>query len=305
MQVWVSEVRRFQQDTGAKDLGFFDNPENSGNGGSVKPLNQELSLTAKPFIQLQFSHCEFDIDSIAPMFADLSKNPEKRQPKIGIKWGRVEQINQRLGANLVTEVDDSPLSQAAQGVGGDLSYTPFDATQNPQTQDKKSPFIKKPDIDLKSIGDQVKKRTLGKIEGAAENLIDGVQGRIQSTVDSLTFQENSKIGNVHGLPTGIAGDLLDKAEDSILSKLLLGNVHGVSSGSLLDAVQSGSINAIANQIGQLFGINNPGGSGGGGINENIHPTGVDSSPDGFLDFRIHKPGVDSTPDGNLNENVYE
>ena len=306
MQVWVSEVRAFQQDTGAKDLGFFDNPENSGNGGTVEPINQELSLTAKPFVQLNFSHCEFDIDSIAPMFADLGKNPETKKPKIAIKWGAVNQINQRLGANLVTEVDDSPLSQAAQGTGGELSYTPFDATQNPQTQTEKSPFIKKPNIDLKSIGEQVKKRTLGKLEGAAEDLIGGVQGRIQSTVDSLTFQENSKIGNVHGLPTGIAGDLLDKAEDSILSKLLLGNVHGVSSGSLLDAVQSGSINAIANQIGQLFGVNDPrSGGGGGGINEKIHPMGIDSSPDGFLNQRIHEAGVDSTPDGNLNDNVYE
>lgn len=306
MQVWVSEVRSFQQDTGAKDLGFFDNPENSGNGGAVKPINQELSLTAKPFIQLNFSHCEFDIDSIAPMFADLGKNPELKKPKIAIKWGVVNQINQRLGANLVTEVDDSPLSQAAQGTGGELSYTPFDATQNPQTQDKKSPFIKKPDIDLKSIGDQLKKRTLGKIGDAAENIIGGVQGTIQSTVDSLTFQQNSDIGNVYGIPTGIAGDLINRAEDSIMSKLLLGNVHGLSGGSLLDAVQSGSINAIANQVGELFGgANNVAGGGGGGINEKIHPMGIDSSPDGFLNQRIHEAGIDSTPDGNLNDNVYE
>ena len=89
-----------------------------------------------------------------------------------------------------------------------------------------------------------------------------------------------------------------------MSKLLLGNVHGLSGGSLLDAVQSGSVNAIANQLGSLFGGgNNSGGS--GGINENIHPTGVDSSPDGFLNFRIHPTGVDSTPDGNLNDNVHE
>jgi hypothetical protein len=88
-----------------------------------------------------------------------------------------------------------------------------------------------------------------------------------------------------------------------MSKLLLGNVHGISGGSLLDAVQSGSVNAIANQLGSLFG--GFGSNSGGGINENIHPNGVDSSPDGFLNFRIHPTGVDSTPDGNLNDNVHE
>lgn len=76
MQVWVSEVRSFQQDSDAKNLGFYDDPgnaDNSGNGGTVTKLNQDFSLSAKPFVQLQFSHCEFDIDSIAPMFADLAK----------------------------------------------------------------------------------------------------------------------------------------------------------------------------------------------------------------------------------------
>ena len=298
MQVWVSEVRRFQQDTGAKDLGFYDNPDNAGNSGNVTKINQEFSLEAKPFIQLQFSHCEFDIDSIAPMFADLGKNPELKKPKIGIKWKNVEQINQQLGANLVTEVNDSPLTQAAEG-----DYNPFDPTSDRRTVDDtaRGGFALPGDPTFKSV---LKDNTLGKVGDAVEDAIDGVTGRVNNAVNSLTLQGNSDIGNVHGRATGLAASLINQASESVLSKLLLGNVHGLSGGSLLDAVQAGSINAIANQIGSLFGgAANAGG--GGGINENIHPLGVDSSPDGFLNQRMHPPGVDSTPDGGLNQNVHE
>jgi hypothetical protein len=301
MQVWVSEVRAFQQDTGAKDLGFFDNPENSGQTGNVTKINQELSLSAKPFVQLQFSHCEFDIDSIAPMFADLGKNPELKKPKIAIKWGSVQQINQQLGANLVTEVNDSPLTQAAQG-----DYNPFDPNADRRTispdGDGKGGFALPGDPTFKSV---LKDNTLGKIGDAVDNAVSGITGRIDSAKNSLTLQGNSDIGNVHGGTTGLASTLIGRATDSVLSKLLLGNVHGLSGGSLLDAVQAGSINAIANQVGQLFGVSAPSTGGGGGINENIHPMAIDSSADGFLNQRIHETGVDSTPDGNLNENVYE
>tara|TARA_B100000767_G_scaffold126005_1_gene120128 strand:+ start:5021 stop:5527 length:507 start_codon:yes stop_codon:yes gene_type:complete len=150
-----------------------------------------------------------------------------------------------------------------------------------------------------------KDNTLGKIGDAVDNAVSGITGRIDSAKNSLTLQGNSDIGNVHGGTTGLASTLIGRATDSVLSKLLLGNVHGLSGGSLLDAVQAGSINAIANQVGQLFGVSAPSTGGGGGINENIHPMAIDSSADGFLNQRIHETGVDSTPDGNLNENVYE
>ena len=300
MQVWVSEVRRFQQDSDAKNLGFFDNPDNGGDGGNVKKLNQDFSLAAKPFIQLNFSHCEFDIDSIAPMFADLGKNPEMKKPKIAIEWGVVTQINQQLGANLVTEVNDSPLEQAAQG-----DYNPFDPSSDRRTisadGDGKGGFALPGDPTFKSV---LKDATLGKLGDAVDNAVDGITGRVSSALNSLTLQGNSDIGNVHGGATGLASTLINRATDAVMSRLLLGNVHGLTGGSLLDAVQSGSINAIANQLGSLFG-----GSGGSAspssINENIHPMGVDSSPDGFLNQKIHPAGVDSTPDGNLNQNVHE
>lgn len=295
MQVWVSEVRRFQQDTGEKDLGFFDNPDNSGESGNVKKINQDLSLTAKPFIQLNFSHCEFDIDSIADMFADISKNPELKKPKIGIKWGAVAQINQKLGSNLVTEVNDSPLTQAAQG-----DYNPFDPKAEIKTLTADG-FALPGDPTFKSV---LKDNTLGKIGDAIDNAVSGIEGRVDSAVNSLTLQNNSDIGNVYGATTGLASTLIDRATDSVMSSLLLGNVHGLSGGTLLDAVQSGSINAIANQLGGLFGGRGNAG-GGGGINENIHPAAIDSTADGFLNQRIHPEGVDSTPDGNLNENAHE
>ena len=167
MQVWVSEVRRFQQDTGAKDLGFYDNPENSGNSGNVTKINQEFSLEAKPFIQLNFSHCEFDIDSIAPMFADLGKNPELKKPKIGIKWkNQYSKLISKLGANLVTEVNDSPLTQAAQG-----DYNPFDPTSDRRTVDDtaRGGFALPGDPTFKSV---LKDNTLGKIGDAVEDAIE-------------------------------------------------------------------------------------------------------------------------------------
>ena len=206
MQVWVSEVRAFQQNSDAKNLGFFDNPENSGNGGNVKKMNQDFSLSAKPFIQLNFSHCEFDIDSIAPMFADLGKNPELKKPKIAIEWGSVHQINQQLGANLVTEVNDSPLEQAAQG-----DYNPFDPSADRRTISKdgdgKGGFALPGDPTFKSV---LKDNTLGKIGDAVDNAVDGITGRVNSAVNSLTLQNNSDIGNVYGKTTGLASTLIGR-----------------------------------------------------------------------------------------------
>ncbi len=305
MYVFVSEVRQFQQDTDAANLGFYDDPENannSGNGGAIKKINQDFSLAAKPFIQLEFSHCEFDIDSIAPMFADLSKNPEMKKPKVAIKWGSVHQLNQKLGNNLVVEEDNSPFKEINTS---DQDRNPFDPSNARRTISSgdgagRGDFSLPGDPTFKSV---LKDRTLGKVTDSINDAVAGVTNRFNNAKDSLSLKNNSDIGNVYGKPGGLAAGLLDKAEDAILSKLLLGNVHGISGGSLLDAIAAGSINGIANQLGSLFGGANN--AGGGGIQENIHPNGVDSSPDGMLNYRIHEPGVDSTPDGNLNDNVHE
>ena len=278
----------------------------SGKSGNVKPINQEYSVSARPFIQLQFDHCEFNVDSISAMYADLSRNPETKKPKIAIRWNQVKQLTQQLSSNLVVEEEDGKfkLAQDASQVFQD-EYNPFDPTADRRTvgtkkgESARGGFALPGDPTFKSV---IKDNTLGKLTDAVDSAISGITGRVDSAVNSLSLQNNSDIGNVHGKTTGLASTLIGRATDSVMSKLLLGNVHGVSGGSLLDAVQSGSINAIANQLGSLFG-----GFGGnsGSINENIHPPGVDSSPDGNLNYRIHKPGVDSTPDGNLNDNIHE
>ena len=305
MQIYVSEVRAFQQDTGAMNEGFMTGND-SGKSGNVKPINQEYSVSARPFIQLQFDHCEFNVDSISAMYADLSRNPETKKPKIAIRWNQVKQLTQQLSSNLVVEEEDGKfkLAQDASQVFQD-EYNPFDPTADRRTvgtkkgESARGGFALPGDPTFKSV---IKDNTLGKLTDAVDSAISGITGRVDSAVNSLSLQNNSDIGNVHGKTTGLASTLIGRATDSVMSKLLLGNVHGVSGGSLLDAVQSGSINAIANQLGSLFG-----GFGGnsGSINENIHPPGVDSSPDGNLNYRIHKPGVDSTPDGNLNDNIHE
>lgn len=304
MQVWVSEVRKFQQDTEARNLGIGDNPDsklNSSNsqGGSKKSINENFSLEAKPFIQLQFSHCEFDPDSIADMFADLSKNPELKKPKIAITYGNVEQLSQKLGANIEDAVvaDDKFAGILTED---STNYNPFDPNASPNALTAEGFNIP----GKSTFGDVVKNRTLGKAQDAVEGAIDGATSRVDNTINSLTLQGNSEIGNVYGIPTGLAGNLLNQAEDAVLGKLLLGNVYGAS-GSLLDAVQAGSINAIANQVGQLFGTNNPGPSGGGGISENIYPPGVDSSPDG--DISPQKVYDDIPPESNspINDNAHE
>jgi hypothetical protein len=302
MQIYVSEVRAFQQDTGAMNEGFMSGND-SGKSGNVKPINQEYSVSARPFIQLQFDHCEFNVDSIAAMYADLSRNPETKKPKIAIKWNTVKQLTQQLSSNLVVEEEDGKF-KLPRVDGTDLSYTPFDPAADRKTvitprETARGGFALPGDPTFKSV---IKDNTLGKLTDAVDDAISGITGRVDSARNSLTLQNNSDIGNVHGKTTGLASTLIGRATDSVMSKLLLGNVHGISGGSLLDAVQSGSINAIANQLGSLFGGF---GGNGGSINENIHPMGVDSSPDGFLNQRIHPPGVDSTPDGNLNDNIHE
>lgn len=319
MTVFVTEIRAFQQDTAARNLGIYDedgalfNASNAG-GTSVIPINQEFSVEAKPFIQLKFEHCEFDIDSIASMFSDLSKNPELIKPKIAIRWDSVSQVNQKLGTNLELEAIDSPFD----GITGEAaSYNPFDPSNDRRTVNGNDGFSLPSDATFKET---LKKRTLGRVTDAVNDTVDAVGNRVENIQNSLTLQNNSDIGNVYGQPTGLAGQLLNRAEDAVLGKLLLGNVHGLNPGTLLDAIGQGSVNGILNQVGQLFGVNDP-------LQtpnmDNVHPTAVDSSPDGNISpkkvyddipqepqVRINEnvypnPGIDSTPDGNLNQNVHE
>jgi len=301
MYVFVTEVRKFQTSTNDANLGKDDNPDTKDNSSRAEPkvlktINQDFTLEAKPFVQLKFSHCEFDIDSIAPMFADLSKNPELKKPKIAINWGNVSQINQKLGANLVVEEDPSV----------SLDSVPLPDKYNTSPFDPKD-FVQ------------------GKLDSAVQGAKDAVTNKFNNLKDGILGGNNSEIGNAYGDSTGaLTSSILGQAEEKLLSSLFLGNVHGAgAAGTIQDAIRTGSVNSIANIVTDLFGSfgrnNLPTGDDISPAKiypdivlqsdelqkQRIHPEGVDSSPDGNIQENVHPQAVDSSADGNLNENVHE
>ena len=300
MWVVVSEVRAIQQNTNARNLGINDNPDSPGVNSSgvtsdgTKAINGPMSLEARPFIKLKFTHCEFDIDSIANSFADLSKNPELRKPKINIKWGTVSQVDQQFGET-VSGTDGEDKFTDRQGQLPDYSTSPFDPRQ--RVQDK--------------IGD------------LASGVKDAAAARLNNIKDQFGMNDSGRLGNAYGSNLGqLANNLIDGAQDAVLANLFLGNVHGASElGSFQDAIRAGSINGIGNLVTDMFGStgNNPrpqvdkrekvypdrlpendflG-------KENIHPVGVDSSPDGNITpkrvYDDQSPDIDNP----INENVHE
>jgi|TARA_B110000908_G_C10224507_1_gene437183 hypothetical protein len=301
MQIYVSEIRQFQQDTHARDLNGSYKPSGPAHNEQqeAKPIHEQFNLTAMPFVTLQFDFCEFDIDAIAPMFADLGKNPELRKPKIAIKWKTVIQAGQKYP----TEVD------AKEGLGVIGNPNPYDFGPFDPLQSVKDAATDK----LKSIK-------------------DGVMGKIDNFKGAFS-QDPNGIANVYGHSrTGLSGPLAsiaDNAIDNLTASLLLGNVHGANTlSNIQDAITAGSVNAIANLAGQLFNKKSS------EVPGNMSPTQVydkpsnfvlDSSPDGNISpkqvydrrapdrddpindniYGGRDTGVDSTPDGNLNDNVHE
>ena len=300
MQIYISEIRQFQLDTHAKDLDFAYKPGGPAHKDQTEPktLHQQLNLTAKPFIKLQFDFCEFDIDAISTMYADITKNPELRKPKIAIKWQSVSNAGQKYPND----------AEATEGLGVVGNPNPYDF----------GPFDP-----LQSVKDAANDKL--------KSIKEGVMGKIDNFKGAFS-QEPNGIANVYGNSrTGLSGplaSLADQAIDNLTASLLLGNVHGANTlSNIQDAITSGSVNAIANLAGQLFSGKSdsvPGDLSPG----NIHPTdnfALDSSPDGNItpkkvydnipadrDDPINdnvyggpNTGVDSSPDGNLNDNVHE
>lgn len=354
MDVYMSEVRTFQKDTDARNLGITDNPDSrinstGSNAKDVKELHPVFNSNAvgtgvesRPFVALRFTHCEFDMDSIADYFADMSKNPEAKKPTIKINWGTCRPLATRLGPNLFNENRDAgqvttgePVNDATDPNQIPLNRVSPKAQQNANAMDSLSNVHDGTDPRAESITDRgrvtlgdVAKDALGSIKDDITDTVDGLVAGVTNAADSFGLQPNG-IGNVHGTQFGgLAGSLLDQAVGGITGKLLLDNVHGAGGlGSIQNAINGGLINAVGNLIqGQL----NSGGSaasaiaggGGLGVGERIHELGIDSSPDGNLgdakvhdpvaptqdgplNQRIHPTGVDSTPDGNLNNNVHE
>ena len=301
LDVIVSEVRVFQKDTDARNLGINDTPDsqlnasNSG-GGSVAPLHEGLiskdftSADATPFIRLRFTHCEFDIDSIADYFADMSKNPERKQPSIKIHWGTCRQIDQKLGDNLFKEQSNKEKSAVERAV--EDQNNPADPANNDA---KKSGGLGNKYIDA------IRGKTLGKVESTLEGIKEGVERNVADIKNS--FQNPDQPGIIN---TALTGQL-----NKVTQSLLIGNVHGIDNiaNDINSALAQGSLNGIAN----LFGGDSPLG--------NLGDNPIDSSPDGLnlgrahdniapdSDFlgkeNIHPTAVDSSPDGSLKENVHE
>lgn len=330
MDVYISEVREFQKDTNARNLGSTDNPDsrlkNETSGPDFKELGVPWSSDtvgdgpdARPFIALRFTHCEFDINSIAEYFADMSRNPEQKPTSIKIHWGTCTQISQKFGPNMFNEDKSSPkrteqqLPSPLDPKQAQLSQVPPTAPTGPILPDTLSNVNGSiEERERVRLGDVVKEN-LGKVVDEIEDTAAGLVAQVESAVDSFSLQPNG-IGNVHGnIIQGAAGSLLDQAVENVTARLLLDNVHDAGGfGSIQDAINGGLINAIGNLVGS--GGGNPsgntmsGGSGGAGgtsVGDRIHEIGIDSSPDGNLNNRIHEPAIDSTPDGNLNSRIHE
>ena len=314
LDIIVSEIRVFQKDTNSRNLGLTDNEDsvfnNSSNsaGGTVTEQHQNYvnkdftSADVTPFIRLRFTHCEFDYNSIADYFAELTKNPELAQPVLKINWGTCRQIDQKLGANLFNEkVDgDKPINKRiedAQKIG---------RIDNGAGQTTGQKYL-----------DAIRGRTLDKVESV-----------LADTKDAVTAQANS-IANSFANPDqpGLVKNLLDKGVEDLTGALLLGNVHGLG-GTINDittAIKTGSLNAVGNLVGNLVGNNNRGEGGAdvGGLG-NVGLDGSDPTPDniklgkiydelndgiGQAEQALGKDNVHGTTapdsDGPINENVHE
>ena len=134
----------------------------------------------------------------------------------------------------------------------------------------------------------LKDRTLGAVVVRVEDVVDNIGNQITNVTDSLSLGANG-LDNVHGNPLGgAAAAALNRVEEFVTAKLLLGNVHGAQGfGGIMDALNSGTLNSIANLIGNLNGGSNNSGSTVGSLGA------------------AHEPGIDSSPDGPINENVHE
>jgi hypothetical protein len=201
-------------------------------------------------------------------------------------------MNQVYGSNLNANLDNTLV----------LEKTPSNIEPN-------NPF--NPDSDARKIGVDLGNNTINPIDKIKQKAKDKVSGAIENVTnvfDGLPGGGGS-LGNAHGaFLTGTLGNLANSATESLLARLLLGNVHGLNAASTIqDAINTASLNGILNAAGQLFGQLNFNNTGAGGniSPKRVYPENAIDSSQGPINERIHEPGVDSSPDGNLNQNVHE
>ena len=336
MDIYMSEVRTFQKDTDARNLGITDNPDSritsaGSDAKSVKDIHpifssnivQPGSVDSRPFVALRFTHCEFDMNSVADYFADMSKNPEKKRPTIKINWGTCTPLASRLGPNVFNENRDANSVTTGQvtNPASDPNQIPLNKV-NPNSSVKVSSMDSLTNVhdasdpraesitERKKIGlKDLAKNTIGSIVDDVKDTAAGLVAGVTNALDSFSLQPNG-IGNVHGTQIGgFAGNLLDKAVGDLTAKLLLDNVHGAGGlGSIQDAINGGLINAVGNLItGSLAGGSQASvgiGGGGASVGERIHTAAIDSTPDGNLNQQVHDQ-VAQQQTGPLNQKVYD
>lgn len=322
-RVWIllSEVRTFQQDTGARDLDIYGTPmpgDNASKSVNIIPrakgsetavgknsnkfqadLVKSYSADSKPHVMFEMGFCEWQQDSIADMFAEASKIPELKKPKISFTWQTASMHAQQFGPNISKTTEDSAMNgiKPNDGLYPETPFNPLASAQN-------------------AISD--------KVNGIAGALVN----RFNNLKNSLPGFGKNPMGAVYpqrltGPAASIANAGLDK-----LKSVLLDNVHGASGAlnTLSDvnsALSAGSINGITNLIGKMSkksskksakGLISP--------NDVYDQPAIDSSPDKKIKEsvyepiakavqknkitpgRIHPKGVDSSKDNSLNDNIY-
>jgi hypothetical protein len=325
MDIYVTEVRTFQENTGSPLLGSnrgttsYSNLSNqSQDSRNVDKVYAQGFLDdnytnivvgkTKPVFAIRLKHCEFDMNSGQEAFAELSKNPEYKKPKIGIYYKVAETLWENGGPNL-------PLDLKLKETEIITNETP-DILRNPFDPNDDTPKIAQALVNMgKDAADK------------AINSVGGAIARLRNMTRLTTG--NSVIGNAHGVSfTGLAGNLVDRATDGI-GGLFLGNIYGINTTTTLrDAINIASINALGGLAALAGAATTQAASGiepqniygnlnvGGGLVQpaNISPANIyeglnpsDSTPDGgnFDNVYGDTPAIDSTPDGNLNQNVYE
>ena len=240
VDVYVTEVRSFQANTGSPLLG-----SNRGSTAYTNLSNQDQDnrnadkeyatgflqddfgsgITpgrTKPVFAVRLKQCEFDINSGQEAFADLSKNPEVKKPRIGIFYKVAEVLHENGGPNLPLDATLKEIEIISKGEPF-LNRNPFDP------QDDKPKVIQA----LSNAGKDIANRV--------GDAIAGVGARIKNL--SKVTTGNSTIGNAYGVRfTGALGNVINSFD---IGSLFLGNVHGLSGlNTLQDAINSASINAL-------------------------------------------------------------
>ena len=257
MDIYFSEVRTFQADTDARNLGITDNPDSRINSSGsdakkVKDIHPVFSsndtmpgsVDSRPFVALRFTHCEFNMDSVADYFADMSKNPELKKPSLKIRWGTCTPLASRLGPNMFNENRDAnaisrvePVNDATDPNQMPLNTVNPNAQQNVSSMDSLTNVHGRPPQKVGTTGRNISetertkvglkdlaKNTIGSIKDDIQDTAAGLVSGVTNAIDSFSLQPNG-IGNVHGTQIGgFAGNLLDNAVGNLTAKLLLDNV---------------------------------------------------------------------------------